>query len=244
LWRRAVALDPARPELELVLIEDPTDEGTNEGTAWCAWCLWPAARVLVEYLSELPDDELAGCSILELGSGCGAVGMYLRRRGCGPVVLTDVHRTLPLLKRNLQANGLPPGPGAGIEVCALPWGTPVERLAPAIHSKAPFDIVVASDCTYDFVAPDRPSPATDALLASARLGRRAFICMGRRPNEVEAFEAALTRAGLPSNMVFRGVLADARREGVEEALVFEVDFSKAEPASAGAEGRNGASDAQ
>lgn len=226
LWRRSVALDPSRPDLEIVLVEDPTDEGTNEGTGWCSWCLWPAARVLVEHLSAFPDDELQGRSVLELGSGTGAVGAYMRRRGCSPVVLTDVYKSLPLLKRNLAANKLSPGPSTGVEVCALPWGTPLDRLADGIQRHVPFDFVVASDCTYEFVSPEKPSPSLEALLRSAQLGRRALICMGRRHNEVEAFEATLRRAALPINMVFRGTLANAKVEGVEEALVFELVFSQ------------------
>jgi len=221
LWTRSVELDPSR-DLKLVMVEDPTiDVGGDD--AWCSWCLWPAAKVLIQYLSTLDDAKLQGRSVLELGSGCGAVGMYLAQRRASPVVLTDVYRALPLLKRNVQANRLP------CEVCALPWGTPVARLAPQIRDRAPFDLVVASDCSYDFVAPERPSPSLDALLTTAAFGRRALICVSRRPNEVEAFEAAVQRAGLSPEIVHRGVLEDAAKEGVEECVVYSFEFSQEPP---------------
>ncbi|CAK0805771.1 unnamed protein product, partial [Prorocentrum cordatum] len=117
IWTRSVELDAERG-LSVSLVEDPTLD--LDGEAWCSWCLWPAARALVGYLATLADAELAGLSVLELGSGCGAVGIYLQKRGAGPVVLTDVHRALPLLKRNVGANR------ASCEVCALLWGTPPE----------------------------------------------------------------------------------------------------------------------
>merc|ERR1712107_497239 len=98
---------------------------------------------------------------LELGSGCGALGMYLAKRGANPV-LTDLYKALPLLKRNLDANRI------SCPILPLPWGTPVERLAPGIKQRVPFDLVVASDCSYEFVSPDRPSPTLDALLESLR----------------------------------------------------------------------------
>mmetsp|Transcript_116681 Transcript_116681/g.363336 ORF Transcript_116681/g.363336 Transcript_116681/m.363336 type:complete len:248 (-) Transcript_116681:50-793(-) len=215
LWTRDYELDPARG-LRLSLVEDPTANVAGDD-AWCSWCIWPAAKVLVEYLASLDDSDLAGKSVLELGSGCGVVGMYLRQRGASPVVLTDVYRALPLLKRNVTANGLQ------CEVCALPWGTPLERLAPAIRSRAPFDLVVASDCSYDFISPDKPSPSLDALLATLRHGSRALVCVSRRPNEVEAFQAALARAGLEPAVVHRADVNEAL-EGVPECLVFSFDF--------------------
>mmetsp|Transcript_38791 Transcript_38791/g.78248 ORF Transcript_38791/g.78248 Transcript_38791/m.78248 type:complete len:175 (+) Transcript_38791:1-525(+) len=157
-------------------------------------------------------------TILELESACGVVAMYLKQRGASPVVLTDVYRALPLLKRNVTANRL------DCEVCALPWGTPVERLAPAIRSRAPFDLVVASDCSYDFISPEKPSPSLDALLASIRFGARALVCVSRRPKEVEAFEAALQRAGLEPSIVHTAAMDEAI-EAVPECLVFSFDFS-------------------
>ena len=133
------------------------------------------AQVLISYLSTL---ELTNQSFLELGSGCGAVGMYVAKRGA-TVVLSDLPRALPLLRRNLLANGL------NCSACALPWGA--RELPQEVAERLPFDVVLASDCSYDFTSPDVPSPSIDALLATARrCGTRAFIAVSRRKNEVEA----------------------------------------------------------
>ena len=92
--------------------------------------------MLISYLSTL---ELAGHSFLELGSGCGAVGMYVAKRGAQQVVLTDLPPALALLRRNLSANGL------RCSACALPWGQ--RELPTEVSSQLPFDFVLASDCS-------------------------------------------------------------------------------------------------
>mmetsp|Transcript_41973 Transcript_41973/g.90662 ORF Transcript_41973/g.90662 Transcript_41973/m.90662 type:complete len:252 (+) Transcript_41973:59-814(+) len=217
LWQRTIEFDEVR-KLQLVMVEDPTLE-FGGSDAWCSWCVWPAAKVMIRYLSTFADDHFQRQSVLELGSGCGAVGMYMSQRGALPVVLTDVQKALPLLKRNVLANRL------SCEVCPLTWGTAVSRLPGPVRDRAPFDLVLATDCTYDFVAPDRPSPTIDALLMTIQmLGRKALVCASRRPNEIENFEASLTRAGLKPNIVYSGKLENPHKEGVEECLVYEFVF--------------------
>eukprot|EP00746_Dinoflagellata_sp_MGD_P030783 gnl/MRDRNA2_/MRDRNA2_173118_c0_seq1.p1 gnl/MRDRNA2_/MRDRNA2_173118_c0~~gnl/MRDRNA2_/MRDRNA2_173118_c0_seq1.p1 ORF type:complete len:118 (-),score=17.56 gnl/MRDRNA2_/MRDRNA2_173118_c0_seq1:112-465(-) len=108
----------------------------------------------------------------------------------------------------------------------MPWGTKPSSLAPAIKDRIPFDLAVAADCTYDFVKPELPAPTTDALLSSLQMcARRALVCVSRRINEVEAFEAALARASLEGTVVFTGC-PGGPSEGVAECLVYELVFSE------------------
>ncbi|CAJ1386939.1 unnamed protein product [Effrenium voratum] len=221
LWTRTVEVDQER-KISLCLVEDPTiDVGGDD--SWCSWCLWPAAKVLMSYLATIQDGDLKHTSVLELGSGCGAVGMYAAKRGAAPVILSDVYKALPLLKRNVQANSLSGGCG----ICALPWGTPAERLSSEVQERLPFDWVLAADCSYDFVKADIPSPSIEALLTTASsFGKRALICVSRRQGEVEAFTASLARMGLAdaATVVFTAKL-DEVKEGVAECLVYAFDFS-------------------
>eukprot|EP00929_Paragymnodinium_shiwhaense_P080018 TRINITY_DN41708_c2_g1_i1.p1 TRINITY_DN41708_c2_g1~~TRINITY_DN41708_c2_g1_i1.p1 ORF type:complete len:274 (-),score=25.71 TRINITY_DN41708_c2_g1_i1:17-775(-) len=224
LFIREVELDASR-SFKVTINEDPTlDIGGGE-TAWCAWCLWPAAKVLVRYLAVVEDSELKGQSVLELGSGLGAVGMYLAHRGASPVVVTDTHKALPLLKRNVLLNR------ASCEVACLPWGAPLANLAESVRNRVPFDWVVASDCTYDFVSPEKPSPTTDALLATMRsCARRCLICVSNRTKELAAFEVALDRAGLKglATVVFQDSPGDIKKECVDVCWVYFIDFSGSE----------------
>ncbi|CAK9031907.1 unnamed protein product [Durusdinium trenchii] len=229
LWTKTMEVDPVR-HLKLSLIEDPTED--VDGDAWCAWCLWPAAKVLMAYLATLEDQELkeksspvagepefgstpgvplptAERSVLELGAGCGAVGMYAALRGAMPVVLTDVESALPLLRRNLAQNCL----GSRCCTCPLFWGTPLHRLAEPLQQNTPFDWALAADCSYDFVSPEIPS-SIDALLCSAQLAKRALICVSRRRNEVEAFLASVERAGIQAEVV-HSQRVDEAKEGAQ-----------------------------
>ena len=74
--------------------------------------------------------------------------------------------------------------------------------------------------------PETPSPSIDALLTSARsLGRRALICVSRRPNEVEAFTSSVSRAGMSNlvSVVYKEEM-DAEKDCVPECLVYSFDF--------------------
>ena len=66
-----------------------------EESTGCA--LWPAAQVMITYLSE-NTDLFQKLNVLELGAGSGAVGIALHRLGAANVLLTDVHAALPLLR--------------------------------------------------------------------------------------------------------------------------------------------------
>lgn len=68
--------------------------------------LWDSALVLAHNLEALVP-SLEGKTILELGSGTGAVGLYCSRcLGAKHVVLTDLPENLELLERNRIANGI------------------------------------------------------------------------------------------------------------------------------------------
>ena len=61
--------------------------------------------------------------VLELGSGTGFVGLALAKLGASRVTLTDLPQRLPILKRNVEENGLEDA----VSVQALAWGTTSSR---------------------------------------------------------------------------------------------------------------------
>ncbi|KAI9890038.1 MAG: hypothetical protein M1814_004554 [Vezdaea aestivalis] len=94
-----------------------------------------------EVLSQCEDGII---QIIELGSGCGLVGLatawHLPR--CS-VLLTDLEDAREMVLKNLAANP-PPNPSA-VDFRVLEWGEPLpEKLA-----KAAFDLVLITDCTYN-----------------------------------------------------------------------------------------------
>lgn len=120
--------------------------------------LWPAASVLCEWLV-LQHEELSACSVLELGAGTGACGLFAAALGATRVLLTDAPgaESMQLLEANVQANAWLWDSAAHVAVAPLLWGAgqlPPERVAAnawgivAGGDKARFDWVIASDCTY------------------------------------------------------------------------------------------------
>ncbi|KAK9450172.1 putative methyltransferase-domain-containing protein [Limtongia smithiae] len=107
--------------------------------------IWDSAYFLMEAvaqnLAELPD----GCSVLDLSSGNGAVGLYLRRRMHGrrlQICLTDLPDAVALIRDNAErvvADGT-----ASVE--ALTWG---DENAVKTLPFAPFDVVIACDLIYE-----------------------------------------------------------------------------------------------
>ncbi|CAL1153863.1 unnamed protein product [Cladocopium goreaui] len=112
----------------------------------------------------------------------------------------------------------------GFSIIDHPFGKPLQPpIYEEVQCHRPFDLVLAADCSYDFVTPELPC-SIDALLATARAcGKRALICVSRRKNEVEAFIAAANRAGLDAQVVYTAEV-DESKEGVAECLIFSFDF--------------------
>jgi len=122
----------------------------------CGTSVWDASVVLANYISFNPQfslGRLQGKRILELGSGCGLLGISLAKRGAH-VELTDKPSVLPILRRNVELNirervhGINEGEilHGTARVSTLEWGNNLEEMS--IQLGAPFDIIVASDCIY------------------------------------------------------------------------------------------------
>ena len=120
--------------------------------------------------------SVAGKRVLELGAGTGIVGLAAAALGAASVCATDLASQLPLLRRNVAANGV--APSCNVEVEELCWSENWQHAYPRLAERAAagaFDWVVASDCVYGtasarpfaalVLALLRASPVTLLLLA-------------------------------------------------------------------------------
>ena len=82
----------------------PTATNSVSPPAVTAYCVWPCARMLAEWLhaSELAP-PLAGRNVLELGAGCGLVGLSAWVGGAS-VCLTDLPENLSRLQHLVRLN--------------------------------------------------------------------------------------------------------------------------------------------
>jgi len=123
---------------------------------------------------------LDGLRVVELGCGLALPSLAAARSGA-TVLATDVEpEALELVARNAGLNGL------SVETLRLDWSEPAVLL-----SRAPFDLVLASDVLYErhSVAPLLallPRLAPEALLADpGRPAPGAFLEQARRRGRVE-----------------------------------------------------------
>ena len=82
--------------------------------------------------------------MLELGSGCGIVGIGLAQMlpKC-QVLLTDLQEAEEIITRNIDTSTVPESSNVSFRV--LDWETPI----PGSVAEQHFDLILVSDCTYN-----------------------------------------------------------------------------------------------
>lgn len=124
---------------ELVFRQDPTS--FNHGLA-----VWDAGLVLASFLDRTQGRRLRGKRVLEIGSGCGVLGVALARLGAH-VTLSDLPSVTPLLRDNVARNTRD-GIAADAEVPA-PDVVEFDFTAPIPDAlRRPFDLIVGTDVIY------------------------------------------------------------------------------------------------
>ena len=83
--------------------------------------------------------------LLELGTGCGIVGIFLASSlANSSCLLTDLPDAMELLDRNWRMSQ--PAKGTRLSSAVLDWAEPL----PAVVAGRSWDVIVVSDCTYNF----------------------------------------------------------------------------------------------
>ncbi|XP_074296439.1 uncharacterized protein LOC141626640 [Silene latifolia] len=116
--------------------------------------VWPCSLVLTKFLDRWsppsnPNDNQYSSVLdfrnkrgIELGAGCGAVGMGIYLLGLNDVVLTDIAPVMPALKHNLKKNKQVLN--KSLKTAQMYWAnsTQMNALSP------PFNFVLAADVVY------------------------------------------------------------------------------------------------
>jgi len=104
--------------------------------------VWDAGLVLAKYL-EVSSSLVAGKTVVELGSGTGAVGIAAAVLGAN-VILTDLEENLDLLNHNIKNNL--EHLDTDISAHVLKWGD--KPAIKTILKERRFDVILVADCVY------------------------------------------------------------------------------------------------
>mmetsp|Transcript_15044 Transcript_15044/g.18608 ORF Transcript_15044/g.18608 Transcript_15044/m.18608 type:complete len:243 (+) Transcript_15044:78-806(+) len=106
--------------------------------------VWDDAVVLARYLEKKVGENahiFKGKNVVELGCGCGLIGILMSKLGAN-VVLTDRADMMPLIRENIKRNSVE-------NKCSYvvhEWGSNLDSLPDPLNK--PFDIIIASGCVY------------------------------------------------------------------------------------------------
>lgn len=155
----------AELSLQCAAAEWPDSGSSTDDT--CSADVWPAAAALCRWL-RAHAEVTRHASVLELGAGLGAVGLYAAGLGASRVVLTERDDKLRPLAANVALNTHLLNTSE-LLVTPLSWGGPLPNLLPTAHappSRTPhaFDLVLGSDVTYKHEAVHELAHTLDGLL--------------------------------------------------------------------------------
>ena len=176
-------------EIGMEVITQRQDMQTQALVGETGGVVWDAAVVLSRFVCRhataigLPIGDSARW--LELGAGCGAVGIAASKLLPVPVVLSDQESILPILQKNLLENRCT----ARTTLALLEWGKDGES---SVKEEPGFDVIVGADCVFNENLIDM---LIETLLRFA--GRDTTILMAmelREPSVTSAFLHAAAKA--------------------------------------------------
>lgn len=186
-----------------------------------------AGITLAAYLSHIvsqskPESRLAGVlsqphapKIIELGSGCGIVGLELAHLCCeSNIFLTDLPDAMEILSYNISHSTTKFSSRTGrITTAVLDW----EKALPDDIYKTKFDLIFVSDCTYNS---DSIPALVNTLTALIKRSPAALIVVSMKVrHESEAiFFDLIADAGLIEIDHVKIALPDRQRQAVGQSM--------------------------
>lgn len=108
--------------------------------------VWETSYFLATYFERSGDMPKSGTNVLEVGAGCGLLGLVIAHHGCH-VVSTESAETIAVLRANVDANqNTVIRSGGSIAAEILHWQIDGDR---ALIGQRKFDVVVGTDVVFD-----------------------------------------------------------------------------------------------
>jgi len=181
----------------------------------CGGVIWETAFCLSQYLlknlqHKFESRSMDSLNILELGAGCGLLGIVLASMGCS-VVLTDVNQALPLIIENsaLNQSMLNSKP----KVMPLDWENRTQIRA--VEEQGQFDVIVATDVVFNtHLVP----PLINCLKMLSNPSSFIWICLQERSTDA----LQLFREGLLEFFHVEKLSVDEIEFADEECILLEL----------------------
>lgn len=136
----------------------------------------PLTPGVASFQNLLQTSKVRRLQVLELGAGCGIVGIALAQLVKCDLLLTDLEDAEDILARNVQS--ATPAPGSTLQAEVLAWGSGLSD-----RSNTKFDLVLVSDCIYN---PDSSLHLVETLRQLAAHSRHVLILVGfKRRHEAD-----------------------------------------------------------
>ena len=127
----------------------------------------------------LTNDKAKHLRVLEVGAGCGIVGIALSQLRKSDVVLTDLEDAQDIMQSNIDCAA--PASGSSLKRQVLGWGAGLADL-----EDTKFDLVLVSDCIYN---PDSSVLLVETLkeLSDRNTNLLIFVAFKRRHDADDIF---------------------------------------------------------
>ncbi|KAL5121944.1 hypothetical protein ACEQ8H_000160 [Pleosporales sp. CAS-2024a] len=196
-------------ERRFKLSRGPTVRMFEETGESIARHLWDAGIMLSCHLSDLLDDKSTLAKallpsgrpkhfrVLELGTGCGMVGITMAQLTRGAeILLTDLPEAQEIVEQNIRLAR--PAKGSSLRFQNLNWDV---ELPPDLQPpSSQLDLVLAADCTYN---PDSSPALVKTLTRLAKASPKAVvaIAMKMRHSSEEIFFSLMSTAGFQETLL-------------------------------------------
>ena len=133
--------------------------------------VWETSFLLATYL-ERRSLCAPRSAVLEVGAGCGMLGLVLAAHGCR-VVVSEASEAMANLTRNVAAVKAQQGSALRVEARLLRWDVASDVESAAASAEAPFDLVVGTDV---FFSPELVEPLLQTIAAVCHRDTVVFLC--------------------------------------------------------------------
>lgn len=136
----------------------------------------------------LTDEKSKRLRVLEVGAGCGIVGIALSQMRKCEVVLTDLEDAQEIMQSNVDCAS--PSSGSSLKRQVLGWGSGLDDL-----DGSKFDVILVSDCIYN---PDSSVLLVQTIKALTEQNPHVlvFVAFKRRHDADDIFFQHMRESGL------------------------------------------------